>query len=157
MRYDYAGFWRRFFATFVDLPWLLLPLFIFLYLDKDKGPLLRDFTVLTMDTAQILRFIAILGIPFLLVIWCWLKWAATPGKLLFDCDVIDIRTSRPVTLIRALLRCLAYIFSLMPLGLGFLWILWDPRKQAWHDKIAGTIVVIHDESSVPIEQLLEEN
>lgn len=157
MRHDYAGFWRRLFATFVDIPWLLLPLFIFLYLEKGKGPLLRAFTALTMDTAQIPEFIAVLGIPLLLVIWCWLKWAATPGKLLFDCDVIDLRTGRPVTFIRALLRSLGYIFSFIPLGLGFLWILWDSRKQAWHDKIAGTVVVIHDESAVPIEQLVEGN
>jgi uncharacterized RDD family membrane protein YckC len=27
------------------------------------------------------------------------------------------------------------------LGLGYLWIAFDPRKQAWHDKLAGTIVV----------------
>jgi uncharacterized RDD family membrane protein YckC len=26
-------------------------------------------------------------------------------------------------------------------GLGFLWIGFDHGKQAWHDKIAGTVVV----------------
>lgn len=157
MRYEYAGFWRRLFATFVDLPWLLFPLLVFFHLYEGQEVLLKDWTTLTIEISQTPWFVAVLGIPFLLVIWCWLKWAATPGKLLFDCDVIDIRTGRPVTLIRALLRCLAYILSFMPLGLGFLWILWDQRKQAWHDKIAGTIVVIHDESTVPIEQLLEGN
>jgi len=24
---------------------------------------------------------------------------------------------------------------------GFLWIIWDPKKQGWHDKVAGTVVV----------------
>ncbi len=33
------------------------------------------------------------------------------------------------------------IFIAVPLGLaGFLWSIWDPRKQGWHDKIAGTYV-----------------
>jgi uncharacterized RDD family membrane protein YckC len=29
----------------------------------------------------------------------------------------------------------------MVLFVGFLWIIWDAEKQAWHDKIAGTVVV----------------
>jgi uncharacterized RDD family membrane protein YckC len=38
-------------------------------------------------------------------------------------------------------RGLASIFSLAVLGIGALWILKDPERQAWHDKIAGTYVV----------------
>jgi uncharacterized RDD family membrane protein YckC len=41
----------------------------------------------------------------------------------------------------ALVRGLTGIFSLAVLGLGFLWILKDPDKQAWHDRVAGTYVV----------------
>jgi uncharacterized RDD family membrane protein YckC len=33
------------------------------------------------------------------------------------------------------------VLSVAALGIGFLWILRDPQQQAWHDKIAGTIVV----------------
>jgi len=41
----------------------------------------------------------------------------------------------------ALVRGLSSIFSLAVLGIGCLWILKDPDRQAWHDKIAGTYVV----------------
>jgi uncharacterized RDD family membrane protein YckC len=41
----------------------------------------------------------------------------------------------------ALVRGLSGIFSLAVVGLGFLWILRDAERQAWHDKIAGTYVV----------------
>jgi uncharacterized RDD family membrane protein YckC len=41
----------------------------------------------------------------------------------------------------AIVRGLAAIFSFVPFGLGFFWILRDPERQAWHDKIAGTYVV----------------
>ena len=41
----------------------------------------------------------------------------------------------------ALIRGLTGIFSLAVVGLGFLWILRDPDKQAWHDRVAGTYVV----------------
>ncbi len=38
-------------------------------------------------------------------------------------------------------RYLAYFVSLVPLGLGYLWVALDKRKQGWHDKIAGTVVI----------------
>jgi uncharacterized RDD family membrane protein YckC len=41
----------------------------------------------------------------------------------------------------ALVRGLSSIFSVAVAGIGVLWILRDPERQAWHDKIAGTYVV----------------
>jgi uncharacterized RDD family membrane protein YckC len=41
----------------------------------------------------------------------------------------------------ALVRGLTGIFSLAVLGIGFLWVLKDPDRQAWHDRVAGTYVV----------------
>ena len=41
----------------------------------------------------------------------------------------------------AIVRALACFLSLAVVGLGFIWIAIDRDKQAWHDKIAGTIVV----------------
>ena len=41
----------------------------------------------------------------------------------------------------ALVRGLSAIFSLALFGLGALWILKDPERQAWHDRVAGTYVV----------------
>jgi uncharacterized RDD family membrane protein YckC len=37
-------------------------------------------------------------------------------------------------------RHVGYVISGI-LFLGFLWILFDNRRQGWHDKLAGTIVV----------------
>jgi len=34
------------------------------------------------------------------------------------------------------------LVSLLPLGLGFLWILFDPEKRAWHDRLSRTRVVV---------------
>ena len=31
--------------------------------------------------------------------------------------------------------------STIPLFLGYFWMLWDPNKQTWHDKIANCLVV----------------
>jgi uncharacterized RDD family membrane protein YckC len=41
----------------------------------------------------------------------------------------------------ALVRGLSGILSIAALGIGFFWMLQDPERQTWHDKIAGTLVV----------------
>lgn len=39
---------------------------------------------------------------------------------------------------RASLRLAASLLSWIPLGLGFIWQLWDPQQLTWHDRISGT-------------------
>ncbi len=39
---------------------------------------------------------------------------------------------------QASIRFFAAIFSWLPLGLGFLWQLWDKEKLTWHDRLSGT-------------------
>lgn len=43
---------------------------------------------------------------------------------------------------RGFIRCIGMIISSSVFGLGYLWILIDKNKQGWHDKIAGTYVVV---------------
>jgi uncharacterized RDD family membrane protein YckC len=42
---------------------------------------------------------------------------------------------------RAVRRLVALPVAILPLGLGFLAIMRDPRRRGWHDRIAGTEVV----------------
>jgi uncharacterized RDD family membrane protein YckC len=44
---------------------------------------------------------------------------------------------------RASLRFVAALLSWLPLGLGFLWQLWDPERLAWHDRISQTRLVYY--------------
>jgi len=43
--------------------------------------------------------------------------------------------------LRAFLRFIGRYISAIPIGLGYFWMLWDPNKQTWHDKIANSVVV----------------
>ena len=38
-------------------------------------------------------------------------------------------------------RYFGYLLSVIPFGLGLLWVAFDKKKQGWHDKMSGTIVV----------------
>ena len=70
--------------------------------------------------------------------WAWK--GTTVGGVVLGLKVVRL-DGRPVTLAVALVRGLAAAFSVIVFFLGFLWIAWDPDKQGWHDRIAGTVVI----------------
>jgi uncharacterized RDD family membrane protein YckC len=70
----------------------------------------------------------------------WKMRGTTIGGIVCDLQVARL-DGRPVDWGTAIVRALACFLSLAVLGLGFLWIAFDPERQAWHDKIAGTVVV----------------
>lgn len=72
----------------------------------------------------------------------------TVGKKVMNIRVIDFLNGGPIDPGRALIRYLARIISSIPCGLGYFWMLWDPEKQTWHDKLANTVVV--PTSSYPV-------
>jgi hypothetical protein len=113
-----ATFWPRLLANFID--------FVVVY--------------------SVLYFLGVTRV--LLPAWVLYRFAmyasrsTTLGGIVLGLDVIkadgsfltgDYSTS--------LIRALASLLSLLPFGLGFLWILFDPDKNAWHDRISRTFVV----------------
>ncbi len=65
----------------------------------------------------------------------------TPGKRIMGLRVVN-EDGTPVDWSVASNRFfIGYSISLLPLGLGFYWALVDKNNQAWHDKIAGTLVI----------------
>jgi uncharacterized RDD family membrane protein YckC len=66
----------------------------------------------------------------------------TAGMRILGIYIVRV-DGRPFTMKQAALRhLLGYPLSMAVFFLGFLWMLWDPRQQGWHDKIARTIVVM---------------
>ena len=55
--------------------------------------------------------------------------------------VVDATTGAPIGTGRAVGRFFARYLSGFVCYLGYVWMLWDAKKQTWHDKIVGTIVV----------------
>jgi uncharacterized RDD family membrane protein YckC len=71
----------------------------------------------------------------------WLGKGQTPGMRATNICLVDEVTLLPVGTGRAFLRSVCQIISALPLYLGFANMLWDPRRQTWHDKIAHTVMV----------------
>jgi len=80
-------------------------------------------------------------LPAVLVIAFWLYKLATPGKMAIGATIVDARTGRRPSAGQLVIRYFGYIVSTLPLGLGLIWVAFDSRKQGWHDKLAGTVVV----------------
>jgi uncharacterized RDD family membrane protein YckC len=135
---EYVGFWARVLATLIDTVLVLcvtLPLVIAVYgrsyFDVSKSA----FIVGPAD------FIISWVLPAVAVVLFWLFRQATPGKMAISAQVVDARTGGRLSLGQSVLRYFGYFVSTIPFGLGLLWVAFDPKKQAWHDKIAGTVVI----------------
>ncbi len=70
-----------------------------------------------------------------------MQYGATIGKIMMKIRVLEIRTGDNPNVISALNRAIFRIISEMLFYLGFLWGMFDPARQTWHDKTARTLVV----------------
>jgi uncharacterized RDD family membrane protein YckC len=112
-----AGFWVRMGALFLDV----LLVGIAMSLLRPFG----DFHIVVL---------AIYGAVM------WKLRGTTVGGIVFDLHVVRV-DGRPVDWETAIVRALGCFLSLFVVFLGFIWIAFDYNHQAWHDKIAGTVVV----------------
>jgi uncharacterized RDD family membrane protein YckC len=70
----------------------------------------------------------------------WKLKGTTIGGIV--CNLRVVRTDgRDIEWETAIVRALGCFLSLIPAGLGFIWMVFDNGRQTWHDKIAGTVVV----------------
>ena len=86
------------------------------------------------------------GISFLLGLayFCYF-WSSNGGGQTLGMRVLDLKVVRTdgsaLTLTQALIRYVGLFVSFLVLAIGVIWVAFDPNKQGWHDKIAGTYVV----------------
>ena len=157
----YAGFWRRCVASLIDTVFfsiILLVIHALFFGDSGMQITMQDGVLNVQSDKGFIEQIIVIAIT----IFMWVRFLGTPGKLVLGCHVIDAKTKQRVKPLQALIRYLSYFVSLIPLGLGFFWIAWDKKKQGFHDKIAGTIVVVdsshlsQDESQKSLRELVDE-
>jgi uncharacterized RDD family membrane protein YckC len=139
----YAGFWIRLAARLIDLLILGVPVGISLGL---QSWLLYGAESVNGDVVTALIVLADLPIivgPALYLTLLWSKRGATLGQGLLGLRVVDAMTGSRITLYQAWSRLLGQIVDIMFLGLpiGYVLAALDKHKQAWHDRIAGTVVL----------------
>lgn len=143
---EFAGFWRRLGAYFIDLIILSIGIGI---LSSIWGLGLTSFwnigELFNLPEWATLPFVALGSLLSLLIeaayfVAFWVWRGQTPGKMALSMKLIRTDGSK-ITLGTALLRYLGYIVSTVIFFIGFIWIAFDSRKQGLHDKMADTYVV----------------
>jgi len=137
---EYAGFWIRTGAAIIDsfiLFIIIAPLLTFIYGYEYWLP--EHIISGTWDVLISYVF------PVLAVIIFWMYKSATPGKIGTKLTIVDAKTGGKPTTQQFIIRYLGYYVSTIPLGLGILWVAFDNRKQGWHDKMANTVVIKHNQ------------
>jgi len=69
------------------------------------------------------------------------RFGQTVGKMALGLRVSDALGSNPNLVQGALRESVCKWVSGLICALGYLWMLWDPQQQTWHDKMVGTQVV----------------
>ena len=132
----YTGFWPRVGASLIDTIIILAityPILISIYgWEYFEG---------TDIFAGFADFILSFVFPMIAVIIYWLYRQATPGKIAISAKIVDAKTGEKPSLQQYITRYFGYILAFLPLGLGIFWVAWDKKKQGWHDKLAGTVVI----------------
>ena len=91
------------------------------------------------DPTRVSGLTTLIGIAYIVGLWTY--WGGqTIGKKAMGIKIVKA-DGTPFGLVPAIIRYVGYIVSAVVILLGFIWILFDPNKQGWHDKIAGTYVV----------------
>ena len=80
-------------------------------------------------------------LPAVAIVVFWIYRQATPGKIAISARIVDAGTGGKPSARQLIVRYLGYYVSMLPLMAGIVWVAFDPRKQGWHDKLAGTVVV----------------
>jgi uncharacterized RDD family membrane protein YckC len=90
---------------------------------------------------MLINFVLQIIIIAVLLICCERGFGTTPGRYLVGIKLVDAKTEFPPSLWQLIRRFLGYFISLPPLMFGYLWCAWDEKRQTWHDKIAGTVML----------------
>ncbi len=142
MEFKYAGFGVRFVAALIDGILLALANTAIGYVTSavmgDSGA----------NINMVLSFAMSVGY----YVWYQQKSMQTLGKKAMKIKVVTMDGKTPTLFAFFLREIIGKMVSVIILFIGYLMVLWDPKKQALHDRIAGTYVIYVGDSSAQVSQ-----
>jgi uncharacterized RDD family membrane protein YckC len=144
---DYAGFFRRMLALLLDLCILLLTWSVPAIIVCLVYPQAMHAGGRWLGLALL-----VLGLAYFFIFR--LLERGSPGYRLVGIRYAYVLPGRPSKL-WIVLRSLWALFLTMFFGLNHIWILFDPRKQAWHDKLSGFYVVRRRAQPISMQPIVQ--
>lgn len=97
--------------------------------------------------------LTLVGVIYLFFVGFWLRSGRTLGMQSWRLQLESTDDSE-IGLGKATLRLAASLLSWAPLGLGFLWSIWDKERLTWHDKLSKTKIVYYPK---PVDEPVEKD
>jgi uncharacterized RDD family membrane protein YckC len=132
----YAGFWIRVVASIIDTIWQVIVFGGLAWLFFGEA-LLSDDPFAGGIGMIIFQYI----LPFIIIVAFWIYYGATPGKMALGLKICRADNGGKATAGQCIGRYFGYLLSMIPMGLGFIWVAFSKRKQGWHDMLAKTVVL----------------
>jgi uncharacterized RDD family membrane protein YckC len=124
-----AGFWIRVVAFIIDSIIVLVVNSIIA-------------AILSSSTSGRTGIQTLLGIIYFTYFWS--ASSPWPGQTVGD-KLLNLRVIKTdgsdLSIVQAFIRYVGLFVSFLVIFIGVIWVAFDPNKQGWHDKIAGTYVV----------------
>ncbi len=127
---------RRFAAISYDT---LLLIAIFFVASFILLPLIGETVI---ESGNIFYNVFLILLAYLYFCWHWLNGRQTLGMRSWKIEVIN-ETDSTLNYKQASLRYFAALLSLLLLGLGFIWALFDKEKLALHDRLSKTKLIVN--------------
>ena len=137
----YAGFWIRLGAYVLDSVAVDGVTFALLNATKPIRCVTSDGTTClpgTTTVSPLLYVFSAIPVAYFVVLWAL---GGTAGQRVLGLRVVNATSGANLGFGRAVLRYVGYLVSVAVLFVGLVWAAFDPRKQGWHDKVAGSVVV----------------
>lgn len=160
---EYAGFWIRLAAGVIDLTILIASLYVlycvisqsFFWILPDIARVVHSFQDISDGapiSAGIIWWIATVSLVFLIgstvyFVACWAATGQSVGKIGVGIKIIRTDSSA-LDLKCAFIRFLACLLCVATLGIGFILVAFDNKKQGLQDRLADTYVV-----KLPVKQV----
>ena len=134
----YGGFWVRALAFILDSIAVSV-------VTGALAPLVGAGSMFNLDPARPETYVTanafstLMGLIYYVGFWGWR--GQTPGMMPFNLRIVRADDGQSIDYVRAFLRYIGLIISFLVIFIGVIWVAFDGRKQGWHDKIAGTLVV----------------
>jgi uncharacterized RDD family membrane protein YckC len=156
---EYAGVGRRFVAWLIDLvPLIVLTVVLFIPVVIGFFDVIDEITpgsgssrteiraamssLFVTATPGFLRMSALLQLAALVYhAGTWLLFGRSPGMAMMGIRIVREEDGGRPGFARVAVRYAGYLLSSAILLIGYAWAIFDSRKQTWHDKLAGTLVV----------------
>ncbi len=131
-----VGFWRRWTGLIVDEVIILVVMSVL------SQAFLNEYVLLNLSHPQYTNFMLLaVGLSILYTFgFLLLNQGQTIGMQLAGIQ-LKRENGKSLEFITIFVRFLGAMLSALAFRLGYLWCAWDNKKQTWHDKMAGTIVV----------------